>query len=847
MTMKKTLTSILLCAALSAAATPLELNLSDSWKVYSSLDTARQYDATVPSTAMGVLTAAGVYPENILDGTNYRRVDRVQFNVPWWWRTRFSLPELPKDAHVTLDLDGISYRAEVWLNGHKVAASDTLAGTFRRHSIDITPYVGRDNDLALKVSRAREGEPNIGFVDWNPRPADESMGVFRPVRVRVTDAVRITSPAVKSKVNTATLAEADLTVEATLTNTSARKVKGTLHGSFDGRDFSRKLTLAPGETRTVSLSAADVPELHIDNPRLWWCRNMGKPEMYAMDLRFDLDGGRTTDRARVNFGIRDIKDYFTDEGHRGFLLNGKPVLVRSAGWTDDIFLRNDSARNEAEVRMVCDMNLNSIRCENVWGTSEYLYDLCDRAGLLVLNGWSCHWEWDNYLGTPCDEYGGIRTEEDMDLIARSLADQVVWLRNHPSIIAWFTGSDMMPRPELEKRYDKVMAAIDDRPCITAAKAMTSRLSGPTGTKMAGPYDYVAPSYWYAPEAPGGAFGWNTETGIGAQLPQRESIMRMIPADKLWPVAGDVWNYHCTASASDMNRLDLLSSVIDSRLGAATDFNDYVRKAEWINYDGTRTMFEAFRTRIPRATGIVQWMLNSAWPSLYWQVYDHYLVPTSAYYSLRHSNAPVQLIYDYGRKAVYAVNETIGSATLKASMKRYAIDAATPRVSEADITIEPYTVVKVFDVDDPATLDFVFLELTDGTGAGVARNFYVLSPDADVHDWAKSDWVRTPLAHHADYTALASLKPVELRAELRRDGYMLTVMLHNPGDALSFFNRLAAKDADGRLITPARWSDNYLTLQPGETITVACELPAGAPLHSVTLDGWNAPAEVELAI
>ncbi len=820
-----------------------EVQLSDGWKVQSaavadtdasgSTDVSGWYDASVPSTVMAVLYDNGAIPADILDGTNYKDFDRTPFDQPWWYQTSFELPSLADDKHVSLDIDGISYRADVWVNGNKVASADTLAGTFRRHSVDITPYVGKNNTVAFKVYRAQPGEPNIGFVDWNPRPADESMGIFRPVTVRVTGDVDIKAPAVKSKINKETLGEAWLTLEATLVNRSDKEVTGTLRASFDGRDISKEITLAPRESRTVTLTADDVAALHVENPRLWWCNNLGEAEMYEMNLAFDIKG-KTSDKESVNFGIREIESYFTPEGHRGFRLNGKPVLVRSAGWTDDIFLRNDSARNELEVQYVRDMNLNSIRFENIWGTSEDIYDMCDKYGMLAFTGWSCHWEWENYLGSPCDIYGGIKAEADMDLIARSLGDQVEWLRNHPSIAGWFVGSDMLPRPELEERYVKVLEKLDDRPVITAAKAKTSTISGPSGTKMAGPYEYVAPGYWYDPKAPGGAFGWNTETGIGANIPQRESVRRMVGDDNVWPV-NEVWDYHCTTSASDMNKADTLTSVINRRLGGAKDFNDYVRKAEWLNYDGTRTMFEAFRARIPQATGIVQWMLNSAWPSMYWQLYDHYLVPTSAYYSLRNSNAPLQLIYDYDSKAVVAVNESAEAAELKARMTRYAAGTGTPVTEEATVNIEPYTVVKVFDVPTPADLDFVFLTLADKNDAEVARNFYVLPHDSDVHAWDKTNWVSTPVARHADFSALSKLPVIELETSVERDGDLVKVSLHNPGNEVSFFNRLAAKDAEGKLIAPARWSDNYISLAPGETRTVECRLPADA---TITIDGWN---------
>lgn len=793
-------------------------------------DVTGWYKATVPSTVMGVLTANGLYTD-ALEGMNYPEIDKTLFDTTWWYRTEFDLPALKENEHSDLLIDGISYAANIWLNGQQIATRDSLHGPFRQFRLDITPAVKKGrNVLAVEVFRAQPGEPNIGFVDWNPRPADESMGIFREVRVAVTGEVSLSNSAVRSKVNTQTLDEAWLTLETTLTNRAEHAVQGALKAELEGKTFGTEVSLQPGETRTVRLTAADHEELHLTNPRLWWCRNLGSPEMYNLKVSFATSLG-TSDSESIDFGVREVKDYFTEEGHRGFLLNGKKVLVRSAGWTDDIFLRNTPERYETEIQYVCDMNLNSIRFENIWGTSQRVYDLCDRYGLLVLTGWSCHWEWDNYLGSPCDEFGGIRTEADMDLIARSLRDQVLWLRNHPSIIGWFVGSDMMPRPELEKRYMAFLPQIDDRPYISAAKAMTSELTGPSGMKMAGPYEYVAPNYWYSDEAPGGAFGFNTETGIGAQLPVRESLERMIPADKLWPL-NEVWNYHCTASGSDMNTLRVLQETIDGRLGKATGLDDFLRKADWLNYEGTRAMYEAFRVRIPRSTGIVQWMLNSAWPSLYWQLYDHYLVPTAAYYSVKKANQPQQLIYDYARRAVFAVNEGAETCRMKATAALYDLTGKVLLQEEQPVVeVAPYTVVKVFDIPVPADNAFLFLTLGDNGGTFTTDNFYCLSARPDVYDWAKTDWVRTPVKEYADFTRLFSLPKADYTftssVSRREDGSRLVrVELTNaPDGPVAFFLRLSLKDAQGRLLTPVFWSDNYLSPAPGEKRTVECMVPA----------------------
>lgn len=567
--------------------------------------------------------------------------------------------------------------------------------------------------------------------------------------------------------------------------------------------------------------------------------------MYKMDLEFVVNN-QASDKETIDFGVREIKDYFTEEGYRGFLLNGKKVLVRSAGWTDDIFLRDTPETNETQVQYVRDMNLNSIRFENIWGTSQNIYDLCDRYGLLALVGWSCHWEWDNYLGSPCDEFGGIKTEKDMDLIARSLNDQVLWLRNHPSIIAWYVGSDMMPRPELEKRYMAYLSQIDTRPYVSAAKEMTSDLTGPSGMKMVGPYEYVSPDYWYSDKAPGGAFGFNTETGIGAQLPVIESIRKMIPEDKLWPV-NEVWNYHCTTSGTAMNNLDVLTENITARYGEAKDLNDYLLKADLLNYEGTRAMFEAFRVNIPKATGIVQWMLNSAWPSFYWQLYDYYKVPTAAYYSVKKANQTQQLIYDYGKKTVFAVNEGADARQLKGKMLIYDLNGKLLSQEAKDLNIPPYEVTEAFKVPTPKENVFLMLQLTDGQNKYLTDNFYCLAATDDVYDWAKSSWYQSPITKPADFTKLASMAKadctVDATLKQQGDSTMVEVKLGNVPSVLAFFVRLSLKDAQGELITPVFWQDNYLSLAPGETRTVQCTIPQSVKLTSpVTLavSGWNVP-------
>ncbi len=808
------------------------------------VSTGDWYEAIVPSTVMGALTRDNGLYADLLDAENYKKADRTPFDSSWWYRTQFDLEDI-EGKHIDLLFDGISYRANIWLNGELIGSADEVFGTFRRWSFDITGLACENNTLAVEVFRAREGEPNTGYVDWNPRPLDESMGLFREVKVRVSGPVTVENTWVRTDLDTGTLATADLTVETDLANRSHKRVKGVLKGRFEGGAFEKEITLAPGESRRVKLTPADAASLHVENPRVWWCVGMGDPELYDLEVEFVADGERSAGE-KITFGIRTIDTYFTEEGYKGFVLNGKKVLIKGAGWTDDIFMRDTPETNERQVRYVKDMNLNTIRFENIWGTTRNVYDLCDRHGILALVGWSCQWEWESYLGTPEDDFMSIRTPEDIALVTRYLHDQVLWLRNHPSIIAWYGGSDKLARPELERAYMEMLPGIDNRPYVGSAKAMTSEITGPSGMKMAGPYEYVGPGYWFTDTENGGAFGFNTETGPGAQLPVRESIERFVPADELWPM-GPSWSYHCTTSGTAMNSLAVMTSVIEARYGAATGLDDYLRKADLASYESTRSMFEAFRANKPRTTGLIQWMLNSAWPSMYWQLYDYYGVPTSSYWAVKRACNPWQLVYNYADDGIYIVNELPeGAEGMKAVVRVY--DTGSRLLSEQYLTVsaQANSSQKICAIDPAAAPNtFVVLTLHDAADHPLADNFYVLSTRDDVYDYTHNEWYMTPISEYADFRALADMPATELDIQTlpcpKGTPGKLHVEVRNTSDVVALNITLKLKCPHGRVQAPVFWSDNYFSLAPGENRLITVDASGSGhelPMLTLTAAGWN---------
>jgi exo-1,4-beta-D-glucosaminidase len=810
-------------------------------------DTTGWYPTSVPATVLAALVGNGVYKDPFF-GKNLEAIDKEQFTQSWWYRTEFTFERDKAARNVRLVFEGINYRADVWLNGTRVASRTELAGAYRVFDLDVTSQI-RDgaNALAVEVFPPQPGEFTVGFVDWNPRPPDRSMGIFRPVQLRVSGPVALDAPFVTSSLDLATLASATLAISATLTNHDDTAASAEVAGRIGEIAFTKAFALQPRERKQITLTAEEFPQLKLDHPKLWWPNNLGEPNLYELELEARV-GRRVSDRQRVTFGVRTVSDYFNEKGVRGYKINGKPLLIRGGGWVDDLFLREDPKRLEAEFAYARHMNLNTIRLEGFWGSSQQLYDLADRYGILLMAGWSCQWEWENYLGKPVDEtFGGVLTPEDIGLVVSYLRDQVTWLRNHPSVFVWVLGSDMLPKPELEQKSLALLKEIDPtRPALSACSVRTSAVTGPTGVKMNGPYDYVTPNYWYEDTTRGGAYGFNTETGPGPQPPPLDSLQRMLPAEHLWPI-DDMWNYHC--ARGEFGTLDRYLNALEKRYGRPTDLDDFVRKAQLANYEAIRPMFEAFAVNRPVTTGIIQWMYNAAWPKLFWQLYDYYLVPSGATYGTRVACQPRSVIYDYGRHAVFAVNtglEPLPGATVE--VKVLDLNSKIVAATSHRLDLPENSSVKVADLPPPGGITpvyFVDLLLKQGDGT-VASNFYWLSTRKDVLDPEGSEWFVTPNKAFADFTALADLPAAAIRVESRIEESggtkKLYLKLANPSPNLAFFIELRLfGEQSGQAIVPVWWDDNYLSLLPGEerqlTATFAADATRGErPV--LRWSGWN---------
>lgn len=796
------------------------------------------WEAQVPGTVLGSLVHNDLYPDPYF-GTNLQNIPTEQFQHSWWYRTEWQWPALEAEQTVILCLEGINYYAEIWLNGKLVERTE---GAFRRYRFNISGLIKPGpNVLAIEVSPPKPGDYSVGFVDWNPEPPDQNMGLFREVSLEVNGGVAIENPTVNTKLVNAEPVQANLQVEAELVNYTDRIIRGELVGTIEDRSFSKAVTLRAGQRETICFRAEDFSQLLLESPRLWWPNNLGDPHLYELNLTFRIVG-QDIDTSALSFGVRTVEDYWTSSGHRGFKINGKPVLIKGAGWVDDLLLQNTHDNLAAQIAYVRHLNLNCIRLEGFWGKDQQLYDLCDQQGILVMVGWSCHWEHEQYLGKPVHEqYGGVVDESDQAFIAQCWKDQLLWLRHHPSIFVWTVASDFIPHPDLERKYiglfDKYdrtrpylnsTGGVGSEQAIVTNSAIISEISGSSGMKMLGPYAYTPPIYWYINEKQGGAYGFNTETCPGANVPPLESIRKMIPEDHLWPV-DEVWSFHCGRNA--FSTLDRIEDAIAARYGTARGVEDFTEKAQWLNYELMRPMFEAFRVNHGISTGIIQWMLNSAFPEMYWQLYDSYLQPNGAFYATRKACEPLHLMYHYAERAVYLLNEQMRALhNHSARVRIYDIHSTLlfeRVVALPDNSVPVLSFLQLPEISNLTTTWFLDLRLYDADEQEITTNFYWLSTQEDILDEEAEldDWdFYTPTKVYADLTALEKMPKPQLSFEsfFQQQGKnrRVKVLIDNPSDHIAFFVELKVVDqSTGQSVLPVFWNDNYISLLPGESRTV----------------------------
>ncbi len=806
------------------------------------------YPVTVPSTVLAGLVANNVY-QDIYFGTNLKSVPDLT-TQNWWYRLEFSAPVDAVGQQYWLRFKGIAYRAEVWLNGTLLDAN--AVGTMVHHDYNVTNVIvpGQANALAVKVTPPATGGKSLSFwyVDWNPAPPDMNAGIWNEVLLETTGAIALRDPYVKTVLPLPATNSADLTVYVDAVNGSASPVTGVLSGTitkagYPTISFNQTVTLAANERREIVFDPATFTSLHVLNPALWWPFRFGNPELYQLSLSFAI-GGQTSDAQSIDFGIRQITDYRTTvngTSYVGYKVNGQNILIRGADYVWDMLARWDTPTNEAHFRYVKDMGLNTVRFEGILGNEE-LYDIADREGILLMPGFVCCSKW---------EEANTWNAEDHTVAYGSLESQMRAMRHHPSALVWTYGSDTPPPAAELTQYKAIATKLHwQNPTLDNVATWSNPNAG---VDMDGPYKWEPPVYWYLDSSPGAAVGFTAEAG-GESPPPEESLRKFIAPADLWPIS-PVWGYHAGSPHSVFDNIDVFTTAVNKRYGSTSSITEYSNRSELLNYESERAQFEAWGANAyTKSFGVIYWMLNNAWPSVHWNLYDYYMKPGGGYFGTKKALEPVHVLWDYNTGTVKVFNSTLtGYTNMIVSAKVYNIPGlAQQYTNQVNLNVPANSTTSAFTIPSLTGLSptyFIRLQLKDASNQVVSDNTYWYSTTKDVLG-RRSNWYMTSVKTYANLTGLNSLavnNTVTASAARVVDGGQetITLTLTNPSTTnVAFFVRAEVTAGNGGLeVLPVTYTDNYVTLWPGESITIVSQYATadlgGQPAY-IRVRGYNVP-------
>lgn len=808
-------------------------------------DTQGWYKATVPGTVLTTLVDNGVYPEPLY-GENMRSIPESLNKTSYWYRATLHIPRTTADRRTWLHFGGINYSSEVWINGNRIGET---RGAFIRGDFDITAAVtpGKDATLAVLVSpQPHPGVPHehtielgegknggvtaidgptflstIGW-DWLPAVRDRDTGIWLPVTLSTSGPVLVKDPYITTDL-ASSHKSADITITTQLTNTKAAAVTGTLTGTITTATgtpitFRRAVTVPASGSQTVTLSSKEAAALHIADPELWWPNGYGPQNLYKLTLTFKDSAGKASDAQTAQFGIRKIEYEVPDNENLIIVVNGVRVMARGGNWgLDEGLKRIPRERLDAQFHMHAQANLNFIRNWVGQSTSPDFYDLADKYGILL---------WDEFF-QPNPSDGPNPT--DIPTYLANVQDKVLRFRNHPSIAVWCARNEGFPPKDLDDQLKAMMQQLDP------ARHYQSSSTDGRGVRSHGPYKWRTPREFFDANDP-----FKTEIG-SVSVPTIESIRGMMPQQD-WEIINDDWAQHdMTHGAQNGTAYPL---QLAARYGEPRNLADFTRKAQLMNFEAFRAMYEGRSAKMFQPlTGVITWMSHPAQPSFVWQLYHYDLEPNSSLFAVRSASEHIHVQLNEATGQIQVINnasEAIAAAQITVDI----LDLSGTSLAHRTISVPQVKASTAADIEaltPPPSYSgvyFVRLKLTDSKGSDLSSNFY---------------WQTT---RQDDFTALASIAPATLSITAQpapqpkaaqatsrsRLNTTITLKLTNTSSVPALMAHLQLRQKNsGKRVLPVFYSDNYISLLPNETRTVTItaatkDLDGDQPL--IAVDGFN---------
>jgi exo-1,4-beta-D-glucosaminidase len=847
------------------------------------------FETTVPTTVLGALVQKGVYPDPYI-GTNNMLIPDVSdahntkydlakyshlpdkanpWLKPWWFRTEFQVPADYAGKTVWLNLDGINYRAEVWVNGVQIATTNELVGMFRRFRLDITAAAkpGARNALAVLVyGLDRPGSPlpeplggfnatdgylgagdnevlknvtrpcAVGWWGWQRAARDRGMGIWQHVWLEATGPVAVRDAAAFPEVTAPDSAQAPVTVRAFLAPSgkaeqSVEVVARLTPDGFEGAtvEVRKSVRLKPGTETEVTLAPAEFPSLVYKQPRLWWPVTYGAQPLYRLSVEAWTDG-KLSSKASSLFGMRSVGTTLLPAGGRVWVVNGRIIRMTGGHVVADFMMSWSAQRYRDEVRMLAHDNHTIVRV-NGSGIMmpEAFFDACDRQGVLI-------WH-DMARSSP---RGGV-PDEVAPIYLANMEDCIRRMRGHASMLVYCGCNEVVTGENIGvPLQNELLPRLDPgRPWIVSSGSDAPWAREKIATASFGPYGQIPLWRYFQFYRDGGGFTSKNEIGL-ASPPPLNSVSRCIPdlaePDPETRPFNRTTGYH-DAMGSFMRPSD---QAIRIDIGTPATMAEYLAMADLYNGACYRAIFEGANAGRPKNSGTHLWKVNAAWPGFQWQIYDWYLRPNAGYYGMRSACKPLHVQASLNDFTVQ-VASTLPAP--KPGLKVRITVVGLDGTKEAEET-------RVADVPADATLHL-------GRLPGVVTNgrMHVLALDLLDAEGRELDRTVTWLQKDECWQDLLKLPSADVRAEVVhsevRDGettHRIRVENKSSCPALQVWLEVL-KGSLGQEVLPSFWSENALTLLPGERREVSVSYRTsliGSAKPFLAVGGWNAmPRETDV--
>jgi hypothetical protein len=781
--------------------------------------------ATVPGTVLVSYWNAGALP-NPNFGDNQLMISESFFNSDFWYRDELDVPAVFSGERMFLNFDGINWKADVFVNGKKAGR---IEGAFIRGKFDVTDLIlpGQKNAIAvliykndnigvIKESTTAYHDKNGGILgadnptyhasigwDWIPTIRGRDIGIWNDVYLNVTGSVTLQDPFVYTDLALPDTTAADIHIEVTLQNHKPEVITGTLSGKYGDLAFDQKVSLGPSEIKVVKLDPSTHPVLHFVNPKLWWPKGYGAPNLYDVELSFATDGDVVSDKATFKSGVREMA-FNEDNDILNMYINGRRFIGRGGNWGFPESNLNYRGREyDAAVAYHADMNFTMIRNWVGQTGDDEFFEACDRHGIMV---WQDFW-----LANPADGPDPFNPA----MFMANAYDVVKRIRNHPSIGIYVGRNEGNPPELLDTALRSMIQKIHPGILYIPNSAFGSVSGG-------GPYRALPVRDYFL------LYGFNkfhSERGM-PNVMTWESLQQTLPESSLWP-QNSQWGMHdyCLESAQAAASFN---QMIEKAFGQAKDGKEFTEHAQWINYNGYRGMFEG---RSMFRQGLLLWMSHPAWPSMVWQTYDYYLEPTAAYFGCKKACEPIHIqwnpVFDEIEVVNYNARDRVG-LTAKAQVLN--MDGSVQWEKETTLDCKEDSTVTCFKLKFPKTLSsvhFIKLTLTEGSKV-ISENFY---------------WRGIEDGNYRALRDLPVVKPEQsTRVERSGNDWILRTTLNNTSKypALMIRLKVVGKNTNQRIL-PVLYSDNYISLMPGEEKVITMKLKnkdTGGEKPAVEISGFN---------